>query len=330
MRQTWKEIQIGPRHIEIVTTGANHPYRDELHHHRRPGRSLESAPLPPPLLKKKERPFVEPLRNQQPRWPRNCSTPKLNIEMHKTVLSQSQQILALEVKVRDGEREVTTLKESTKTLEAKIKQQIDSNAAIAQTFRAQNVLNKNRSDDRLRILSQSFASMDEFVIDRHRIVSLEEASKTAAGRLEVIFGRLEERGNAMQQFYEIQQKHITELNKISRRLAGVERESDDYRKVIEIVASLENVQEDLNALSRVPPSIVAPPVQQVAETIFELSEGPTAQVSHSQPSHRSPPTDPVTPRIISEPIGLPTPIGNPLLPEYSPPDHPMRGASPPS
>lgn len=179
--------------------------------------------------------------------------------------------------MRATTQQFTTLQEFTKSLEARIQQQIDSNAAMAQTFRAQNVL----------------------------------------------------------PLFETQQKTTAELDDVSRRLAGVEREADDYRRVMEIMVSLENVQEDFKALREdvnqllgTTSATIVPLAQQVAETIFELSEEPVVHVSTSQTSHYPMPTDPVTPRIVSEPIGLPTPIANPLIPESSPPDHPMGSVSP--
>lgn len=262
---------------------------------------------------------------------------RIELEMHKVALKESQQIQALDEQARATAMQYTAHQELTKALQTRIQEQIDSNAAMGQTFRAQNLLRKNQADERLNKLSKSSTLHEDFQMDRHRVTVLEEASRTTTNKLEIVFARLEQRGNAFQSLFETQQKTTHELTEVSRRLAGVEREADDYRRVMEIIVSLENVQEDLKALRKdvkellgVTPTADVPSAQQVAETILELSEEPAAHVSTSQVSHHPMPADPITPRrIISEPVGLTTAIENPLL-EGSPPDHPMGGVSPSS
>lgn len=68
---------------------------------------------------------------------------KVELEMHNFTLRQSQQIQALEEQARAAAQKSTTLQEQTSALEVRIREQITSNAAMAQTFKAQNILRKN-------------------------------------------------------------------------------------------------------------------------------------------------------------------------------------------
>lgn len=153
---------------------------------------------------------------------------KIRLEMHRIALQQSQQIKALEEQVMTATTQHAALQELVKSLKTKIQEQIDSNSGMAHTFKAQNVMQKVVGDDRLRILSGSFVKIEEFRWSRDRITTLEEARSALTGKIDIIFSRLEERGNRLNDLYEAHKKHKSELEEFSNRLTGVERRISQY------------------------------------------------------------------------------------------------------
>lgn len=146
------------------------------------------------------------------------------------------------------------------------------------------------------------------MIDRARLLIVEGSCKAPTARVE-------ERINATQVLYESQGRIAQEISKINQKSIRYEKEIKDFKNATQIMVSLENVQEDLQALRKdvnqlmgVTPTGQEPP-DEIPEAIFDIQEVMTS--------------------VIPE-LTVPPPLSEDPLPENSHPDHPMGSVSLPS
>lgn len=176
---------------------------------------------------------------------------KVELSMHKVALKQAQQIQTLEKQARETAKQSAALESQTKALEAKIQDQITSNAAMAQTFRAQNVSRKNQTDERVLKLSKSFATMKQFLIDRHRLIVVEEASQTATTELQIIFSRLEQNAGLGAVLLWDNSSNLIPCRPLSRRVTeGESKLSPLEGEALAIKWGLEELRSDILGANR--------------------------------------------------------------------------------
>lgn len=111
------------------------------------------------------------------------------------------------------------------------------------TFKAQNVLRTNRSREQVANLQKTCALKEDLLVDRTR-------HNEVIGQCQALSSRTEEHAQGSQAPYEAQGRIASELNKLNSQSRKFEKETEDFRKGMEILATLKNAQEDIQTLRR--------------------------------------------------------------------------------